>query len=371
MTSTPSKLIAAMIVGAAVFAPVQAARAQNNEAWTRPFRPFKMIGNIYWVGSFDLSTFLITTPQGHILINTGVGDTAKHIQASVEQLGFKMSDVKILTATHGHFDHVAGMADLKRMTGAALVISERDKELLESGGKADFRWGDSPGARFDAVKVDRTFADGGTISLGGTVLTAHLHAGHTKGATSFTTDVRENGRTYRVIIANMGSINPGVTVTGMPRYPGIAEDYARTFTAQKAMKIDVWLSSHAGQFRMHDKYNRATRTIPTGSWIRAAFSKRSGGWRNLPRSSRQGADRQVASPPESPRNRAKERNDAMLMTTTSMVEGKPVSRYLGVVTGEAIIGANVFRDCSRPCATSSAAARRPTSAASPKRARWR
>jgi metallo-beta-lactamase class B len=231
--------------------PVQ---AQNNPEWTRPFPPFKLIGNIYWVGSYDLSTYLITTPQGHILVNTGLAESASNIKASVEQLGFKMSDVKILTATHGHFDHVAAMADLKKMTGASLVISERDKDLLESGGGADFRWGDTPSARFPTVKVDRTFKDGESISLGSTALTTHLHAGHTKGATSFTTEVRENGKTYRVVIANMGSINPGVTVTGMPKYPGIMQDYAQTFASQKAMKIDVFLASHASQFRMHDKY---------------------------------------------------------------------------------------------------------------------
>jgi metallo-beta-lactamase class B len=172
----------------------------------------------------------------------------------VEQLGFKLTDTKILTATHGHFDHVAGLAELKRMTGARLVASEGDKELLESGGAADFRFGDTPGARFEPVKVDQTFKDGDDISLGGTVLTAHHHPGHTKGATSFTVNVQEAGKTYRVIIANMGSINPGVTVSGMAKYPGIAQDYARTFRAQKDMSIDIWLASHAGQFRMHEKY---------------------------------------------------------------------------------------------------------------------
>ena len=165
-----------------------------------------------------------------------------------------MSDVKILTATHGHFDHVAGLAELKRMTGASVVVSESEKVLLESGGKEDFRFGDTPSARFEPVKVDRTFKDGETIAMGGTVLTAHLHPGHTKGATSFTLDVPEAGKTYRVIIANMGSINPGVTVNGMPKYPGITRDYAGTFIAQKEMKIDVWLASHASQFRMHEKY---------------------------------------------------------------------------------------------------------------------
>jgi metallo-beta-lactamase class B len=165
-----------------------------------------------------------------------------------------MSDVKVITATHGHFDHIAAMADLKKMTGASLAVSERDKDLYETGGAADFRFGDTPSARFPAVKVDRTFKDGETITLGTTILTTHLHAGHTKGATSFTTEVRENGKTYRVGIVNMGSINPGVTVTGMPKYPAIKDDYARTFAAQKAMKIDVFLSSHASQFRLHEKY---------------------------------------------------------------------------------------------------------------------
>jgi len=235
----------------ALAAPVS---AQNNPEWTRPFPPFRIIGNLYWVGSYDLSTYLITTPAGNILINTGVGDTANQIKASVEQLGFKLSDTKILTATHGHWDHVAGLAQLKKMTGARLIVSEPDKELFESGGRADFRFGDDPGSRFDPVKVDATFKDNDTISLGGTVLTAHHHPGHTKGATSFTLDVPENGKTYRVVIANMGSINPGVTVSGMPKYPGIGDDYARTFKAQKDMPIDIWLASHASQFKLHEKY---------------------------------------------------------------------------------------------------------------------
>jgi metallo-beta-lactamase class B len=231
-----------------------ASASPQNSEWTNPFPPFRLIGNVYWVGTYDLSTYLITTPQGHILINTGLADTVPQIKANVEKLGFKMADVKILTATHGHYDHVAGLAELKRMTGAKMMMSEQDVELLESGGKADFRFGDTPSARFEPVTVDQKFKDGDTISLGGTVLTAHHHPGHTKGATSFTLNVPENGKTYRVVIANMGSINPGVTVSGMPKYPGIAQDYARTFRRQKDMAIDVWLASHASQFGMHDKY---------------------------------------------------------------------------------------------------------------------
>jgi len=246
------RLISCLMFGC--FALASPGLAQTNADWTRPFPPFRIVGNLYWVGSYDLATYLIATPQGHILINTGVGDTAKQIKASVEQLGFNLADTKILTATHGHFDHVAGMAELKRMTGARLIVSERDKELLESGGRLDFRFGDTPGARFEPVKVDGTFKDSDTISLGGTVLTAHHHPGHTKGATSFTLNVQESGKTYRVVIANMGSINPGVTVSGMVKYPGITEDYARTFKAQKDMQIDVRLASHASQFKLHEKY---------------------------------------------------------------------------------------------------------------------
>jgi metallo-beta-lactamase class B len=241
------KLILFLAFGAALV-------AQQNPEWTKPFPPFRIVGNIYWVGSYDLSSYLVTTPQGNILINTGIGDTAQEIKRSVETLGFKLSDTKILTATHGHYDHVAGLAALKRMTGATVMIAEPDRELLETGGKADFRFGNDAFARFDPVKVDRTFKDNDTISLGGSVLTAHLHAGHTKGATSFTTNVQDGGKTYRVIIANMGSINPGVKMTGMPGFPDIAQAYANTFRVQKDMQIDVWLASHASQFHMHEKY---------------------------------------------------------------------------------------------------------------------
>jgi len=233
----------------------QSAASIANPDWVKPFPPFRIVANVYWVGSWDLSTYLIATPQGHILINTGLAETVPQIQAGIQRLGFKLSDVKILTATHGHFDHVAGLAELQRLTHAQVVISEPDAELLESGGKADFRFGDDPGARFEPVHVDRHLKNGGRIELGGVVLTAHLHPGHTKGATSFTFDVRESGKTYRVGIMNMASINPGVRVSGMPKFPEIAQAYARTFHDQKETKIDIFLASHASQFDLHKKYS--------------------------------------------------------------------------------------------------------------------
>ena len=137
----------------------------------------------------------------------------------MQQLGFDIGDTKILTATHGHYDHASGLAELKRMTGARLIVPAQDKDLFESGGRLDFLWGDEAWARFEPVTADGTVKDGDTISLGGTVLTAHHHPGHTKGATSFTLTAQESGKTYRVVIANMGSINPGVTLTRHGRLP--------------------------------------------------------------------------------------------------------------------------------------------------------
>jgi metallo-beta-lactamase class B len=227
--------------------------AQDPPDWSRPTEPFRIVGNVYWVGTYDLSSYLITSPEGHIVINTGLPDSVPQIRANIEALGFKLSDVKILTATHAHWDHVAGLAALKRLTGASVHMSAPDADVLESGGRSDFRWGKDPQAWFDPVAVDRRLAGGDTIRLGPNVLTLHLHAGHSKGASSFTFTVHDGDRDYRVGIINMGSINPGVRVTGMPGFPDIGEAYARTFAAQKAMTLDVFLASHASQFGMHRK----------------------------------------------------------------------------------------------------------------------
>lgn len=227
--------------------------AQGPPEWSRPTEPFRIIGNVFWVGSYDLSSYLITSPEGHIVINTGLADSVSQIRASIERLGFRVSDVKILTATHAHWDHVAGLAALKKMTGARVYMSAPDADVLESGGKSDFRWGKDPRVWFDPVAVDRRLKDGETIRLGANSLVLHIHAGHSKGASSFTFTVRDGARDYRVGIINMGSINPGVRVSGMPGFPDIGDAYARSFAAQKAMVLDVFLSSHASQFGSHQK----------------------------------------------------------------------------------------------------------------------
>lgn len=227
--------------------------AQDPPEWSRPTEPFRIVGNVFWVGTYDLSSVLITSPDGHIVINTGLADSVPQIRANIERLGFTPTDVKILLATHAHWDHAAGLAALKKLTGAQMYMSAPDADVLESGGKSDFRWGKDPQAWFEPVTVDRRLQDGDTIRLGGNELTTHLHAGHSKGSSSFTFTVRDGARSYRVGIINMGSINPGVRVSGMPGFPDIGEAYARTFARQKALELDVFLSSHASQFRMHEK----------------------------------------------------------------------------------------------------------------------
>lgn len=225
-----------------------------SKAWTDPFPPFRIVGNVYWVGTYDLSSYLIVTPQGNLLINTGLADSVPQIRSNIAALGFKVSDIKILMATHAHWDHVAGMAEMKRITGARLLATEADAVLLEDGGASDFRWGGDPGAAFTPVKVDQRIKDGEKVRLGGMELTVHHHPGHTKGAASFSFNVQEGGRTYRVLIANPGAINAGVVLLHNPKYPNIVQDYARTFHAQKELTTEIFLASHAGQFRMHDKY---------------------------------------------------------------------------------------------------------------------
>ena len=222
------------------------------EEWRRPFAAHRVVGNVYYVGTYDLACFLIVTPQGNILINTGMADSAPLIRQSVVDLGFKLEDVRWLLTTQAHLDHVAAMAEMKRLTGARVLASRADAVLLEDGGKSDFHFG--PDYRYAPVKVEQRIADGEKLRLGGVELTAYLHAGHTQGSMSYGLTVREGGKEYRVLIANMGSINPGVKLVGNKRYPGIAEDYARTFERQKALACDIFLSSHASQYGMHRKY---------------------------------------------------------------------------------------------------------------------
>jgi metallo-beta-lactamase class B len=226
----------------------------TNEAYVKPFEPLRIVGNLYYVGTYDLAVYLIPTREGNILINTGVNDSVPGIRANIEKLGFKFSDIKLLLATHGHWDHVAGMAEIKRLTGARMLMHEDDAELLETGGGYDFRFPNGRGSVYEPIKVDQRLKDGDKVKLGEVELTLHHHPGHTKGASSFTYTTQDAGRDYTVLIVNMGSINPGVKVSYMPAFPQITSAYATTLAKQKQLHPDVWVASHAAQFDLHKKY---------------------------------------------------------------------------------------------------------------------
>ncbi len=216
------------------------------------FPPLRIIGNVYYVGDDDLASYLIVTPKGDVLVNVGFEYSVEEIRARMKMLGFNITDIKILLVTHAHSDHAAALATMKKVTGAKMMAIEQETELIETGGRTDYLFG--PSGWFPPVKVDRQFKDGDSIELGGSSLIAHLTPGHTKGSVSYSMDVVEGGRTYKVLIANMGSINPGTEFLHNERYPKIREDYASTFRIQKELPCDVFLASHAGQFGLLTKW---------------------------------------------------------------------------------------------------------------------
>ena len=224
----------------------------QRSAWTTPIEAHRIIGNLYYVGTYDLACYLVTGDQGHILINTGLEDSAPLIRSSIEGLGFRYQDVKIALNMQAHYDHVAALAQIARETEAEVWSTDGDAALLESGGKGDYLSGIKG---FDPVKVARRIKDGEKIRLGDIELTVVLMPGHTRGSVGYTMKVEEGGRTYDVAIANMASINPGTVLSGPnASYPGIGEDYARSFAAQKNLPVDVWVAGHASQYGLHDKF---------------------------------------------------------------------------------------------------------------------
>jgi metallo-beta-lactamase class B len=230
--------------------------AQGNPEWTTPHKPFRVIGNMYYVGSKDLASYLITTPQGLILINSNLTSSVPLIRKSVEALGFHFKEVKILLISHGHWDHAAGSAEIKRLTGAKYMVMDADVPVVESGGKDDFQYGAEAGSHFPVTKVDRVLHDGDEVKLGGVVLVAHKTPGHTKGCTTWTMKVREDSRTYNVVIVGSPNVNTGYKLVGNAAYPTIAQDYEATFQTLKSLPCDVFLGAHGSYFGMEAKFAR-------------------------------------------------------------------------------------------------------------------
>jgi metallo-beta-lactamase class B len=232
------------------------AHGQGNPDWTTPFPPFRIAGSLYYVGSKDLASYLIATPQGHILINSSLEASVPLIRASVEQLGFKFTDIRILLISHAHWDHDAGSAAIKKLTGAAYAVMEGDVSVVESGGTTDFQYGNDASLRYTPVKVDRILHDGDTVRLASTTLVAHLTPGHTKGCTTWTMQVSEGGRAYNVVIVGSPNVNPGYKLVMNPAYPTIASDFERTFQLLRALPVDIFLGAHGGYFDLQSKYAR-------------------------------------------------------------------------------------------------------------------
>ena len=228
--------------------PAPAAQAPPSaNPWTVRVAPYKVMGNIHYVGTLDLSSFLITSTQGHVLIDSGVEGNAEAILAGIKTLGFEVEDIRVILTTQAHYDHVAAFARLKKESGARLLVSAADAPLVEDGGKSDYLFG--PEAYFPPVKVDATVKDGEVVTVGPIALTAHLTPGHTRGDTTWTMDVTDaGGKTRHVVFLGSTSVNPGTILVNNPKYPGIEADYKRAFEVEKGLTCEVFLAAHGSQF---------------------------------------------------------------------------------------------------------------------------
>jgi metallo-beta-lactamase class B len=243
--------------------------AADNPDWSTPATPFRIAGNLYYVGSRDLASYLLVTPQGNILINSNLESSVAQIRHSVEQLGFRFKDVRILLISHSHFDHDAGSAAVKQQTGAQYMVMDGDVAVVESGGAKDFQYAAT--SHYPAAKVDRVLHDGDEVKLGGTVLVAHKTPGHTRGCTTWTLRVTEKGRSLNVVIVGSWNVNPGYRLVDRPgqpaSYPGIAADFQNTFSVLKQLPCDIFLGAHGGYFDMLKKLERPATADATERWI--------------------------------------------------------------------------------------------------------
>jgi metallo-beta-lactamase class B len=226
---------------------------QGNAAYNEAFPPHKIAGNLYYVGTKDLASFLVTTPQGHILINSDFEENVPLIKASVEKLGFKFGDIKILLISHAHADHCAGSAAIKKLTGAKYMVMQPDVEEIENGGLTNFRYGDKANL-YPPTKVDHVLKDLDEVKLGGSVLTAHLTPGHTRGCTTWTMQVMDGGKTLNAVIIGSPNVNPGYKLVGNTKYPQIAADFEKTFRVLQSLPVDLFLGAHGAYYGMAAKF---------------------------------------------------------------------------------------------------------------------
>ena len=250
----PKPILAAMLLALAPGgSPAQVGGdfARQRAEWNRPMQPFRIAANVYYVGTAGLSSFLVTDPAGHVLIDGAMEESAAQIAANIRALGFRPTDVKILLVNHAHWDHSGGLADLKRLTGARLLGSASDRPDLESG-RSSYR---DDLARAAPVTVDRVIADGDTVKVGRTALVTHLTPGHTKGCTSWTLRTEEAGRKLDFLFACSLTV-AGQQLVGDRRYPNAAVDFRATFAKLKRLRADIFLNFHPEFFDMEARRRR-------------------------------------------------------------------------------------------------------------------
>ena len=235
-------------------APTLSAQAKEEwRSWNQPVKPFRVIDNVYYVGANEVTSYLITSPSGHVLLDGGFEETAPQILRNIRALGFRPRDVKVLLNSHAHFDHAAGLAMLRDSTGARLIANPRDAALLARGGMNDFGLGDT--GPFPPVKPDSLLRDGQVIRVGTAAIQAHFTPGHTQGCTTYTASAREGGRTYRLLFG-CSYTTLDYRLVAPESYPGIAADFAGTFRTLRSLPCDVPLATHGSWFHLTEKIER-------------------------------------------------------------------------------------------------------------------
>ena len=229
---------------------------ETSQRWNKSVAPFRIAGNLYYVGAIEITSYLITTSEGHFLLDGGFVETAPQIEHNIAQLGFKLTDVKFLLNSHAHYDHAGGLAELKKVTGAKFLASEGDAPLLRSGGHGDFRFGDT--LTFPPIAPDQIVHDGEAIRLGNQTVVAHVTPGHTKGCTTWTTKIRDGDKVYDVVFVGSQSALDYKFV-GQESYPGITADFERSFALLNHLPCDIFLASHGSFFHFVEKHERLLR----------------------------------------------------------------------------------------------------------------
>ena len=235
------------------------ATEQQTLKWNEPAEPVRLFGPLYFVGTKGLAAWLITTPVGHILLNTGMPGSGPQIAASIRKFGLRPKDIRLLLAGSARIDHVGAHAYMQSLSGARVAMIAEEADLIESGGKLDFQYGAYPEFRFDPVHVDQVFHDGDTLSLGNVSIVAHLTPGYTKGSTTFVAKLGDRAGTYTVVFSSGTAIDPGYRLVNNPSYPGIADDYRRTFQVLAGLEPDMWLDANTEVFDFEGRLARVPR----------------------------------------------------------------------------------------------------------------